>query len=121
MPDNKSNKKSFGYLGEQAAINLLKKSGYKIIERNFYSTIGEIDLIAIDNNTLVFVEVKIRRSRKYGKPEEAVTPKKLFRIKRTGDYYLKLNPNSPKKHRVDVVAIEVKGNKIASSKIIKVI
>ncbi len=85
-------KRGYGELGEEYATNLLKWKGYQILKRNFKSKLGEIDLIAIDEETLVFVEVKTRWSKKYGKPEEAVTPKKLERIKRIGQLYSLTHP-----------------------------
>ena len=121
-------KRGYGESGEEYALTLLKNNGYQIIERNFRSKIGEIDIIAIDpstgsgpDGTLVFVEVKTRWSAKFGKPEEAVTPRKLSKIKRIGEYYLLTHPNLPKKLRIDVVAIEVEGGNVKSARIIKAI
>ncbi len=113
-------KKHFGDLGEDFATDLLKSKGYKIIDRNFRTKFGEIDIIALDGDVLVFVEVKTRHSRKYGKPEEAVTPRKIFRIRKAGEYYLLTHKNMPKKLRIDVVAIEAEGKTVTSAKIIKV-
>jgi len=122
------NLRIFGGLGEKYALYLLEKAGYKIIGKNFHAHQGEIDIIAIDPSTgsgpeatLVFVEVKTRWSDKYGKPEEAVGTVKLNRIRKTGEYYVLTHPNLPKKLRIDVVAIEVRGGKITSAKIIKAI
>ena len=61
-----------GKLGEELAVGYLQKQNYKIIERNFECRQGEIDIIALDKNELVFIEVKTRTSIKYGKPAEAV-------------------------------------------------
>ena len=120
--------RGYGELGEDFAVKLLKNKGYKIIDRNFRSKLGEIDIIAIEpskqkgqEETLVFVEVKTRRSYKYGKPEEAVTPKKLQSIKKTAKYFVKINDNLPRKLRIDVVAIEVEAGIVSSAKLIKVI
>jgi putative endonuclease len=123
MPPKKlprKNKHLQGSLGEKFAVSLLSKNGYKILETNFRSRTGEIDIIAKNGETLVFVEVKARWSRKYGKPEEAVTPRKISKIKRVIDYYNLVNPNAPKKQRIDVVALEIENGKVISSKIIKV-
>lgn len=121
-------KRRFGELGEEYAFQLLKKNSYQVIERNFRSKIGEIDIIALDpstgsgpDGTLVFIEVKTRWSSKFGKPEEAVTPRKLEKIKRVGEYYQLINPNLPKKLRIDVVAIEVENQSVKSARIIKAI
>ena len=111
---------SSGKLGEDIACKLLLNNGYKIITKNFHSKLGEIDIVAIDQDTLVFVEVKTRWSEKFGKPEEAVTLSKLAKIKRTGEYFCLLKPDYPKKQRIDVVAIEMEKGRVVSQKIIKV-
>jgi len=100
------NKKEFGQSGENKAEEYLKSRGYQILDRNFRSRFGELDLIALDDTTLVFVEVKTRSSNNFGRPEEAVTAKKLAHIKLTGEYYASLHPNLPTSHRIDVVSIE---------------
>lgn len=112
--------RDYGDMGEEYAAWLLKKRGYKIIERKFRSKVGEIDIVAQDKDTLVFVEVKTRWSKKYGKPEEAVTPRKLAKVERAGQLYSLVHPTLPKKLRVDVVAIEVERGKVTSAKVIKV-
>jgi putative endonuclease len=109
-----------GRLAEDFAVSLLQKNKYKIIDRNFHSRFGEIDIIAFEGSTLVFVEVKARWSRKFGAPEEAVTGSKLWKIQKTAEYYSLLHPDLPKKLRIDVVALEIENNRVVSSKIIKV-
>ena len=109
-----------GKLAEDYAVKLLIKNSYTIIDRNFHSRFGEIDIIALKDGVLVFVEVKARWSAKFGKPEEAVTPSKLWKIGRTGEYYSLLHPNLPKKLRIDVVALEIENRKMTSAKIIQV-
>lgn len=113
--------KKYGDLGEEYAVKLLQKKGYKIIDKNFRSKFGEIDIIAKEGDTLVFVEVKTRWSKKYGKPEEAVTPSKIVKIKKTADYYCLTHSTLPKRMRIDVVAIEVKEGRVTSAKLIKVL
>lgn len=108
-----------GKLGEEAAIKLLKREGYKIIGRNFRSRYGEIDIIAIESNALVFVEVKTRWNNKFGQPEEAVTLRKLNSIIKTAQYYKLLNPKTPELLRIDVIAVDAKGNSVASARLIK--
>ena|SRR3989344_6011904 len=107
-----------GNQGETHAIKLLIKNGYKIVERNFRKPWGEIDIVAIKDGVLIFVEVKTRKSTKYGMPEEAVTPRKIAKIKRVGELYMKLNPGLPKKARVDVVSILLSDNVVVREKII---
>src|SRR3989304_8653337 len=104
--------RKFGLLGEEIARKLLVKKGYKIFTQNFRSRFGEIDIVARDGDVLVFVEVKTRWSKKFGAPEEAVTPWKLAKIKRTAEYYCLLYPDMPKKLRIDVVAIEIENGRL---------
>lgn len=85
------NKKVTGNLGEKIAIDFMSKSGYKIIDKNFRSKIGEIDIIALDKNNIVFVEVKTRTSTKYGLPSEAVNSYKQSKIIKAAELYLTLN------------------------------
>ncbi|OGM12433.1 YraN family protein [Candidatus Woesebacteria bacterium RBG_16_34_12] len=109
---------SFGNLGENYAARILQENGYQIIDRNFRTKFGEIDIIAVDKDTLVFIEVKTRWGKKYGSPEEAVTPRKITKIKRVAEIFINKNKNLPKKLRIDVVAIEVKNENQISAKII---
>jgi putative endonuclease len=89
---------------EQAAVQYLKKSGYKIIGQNYRLKIGEIDIIAKDKKTLVFVEVKYRQSKEFGTPAEFVTIQKQNKIIKTALFYLKQN-NIESDFRFDVVSI----------------
>ncbi len=73
---------------EKRAAEFLEEKGYRILQRNFYSKYGEIDLIARDGAYLVFLEVKYRASGQGGHPLEAVDAKKQRRMKRTARYYL---------------------------------
>jgi putative endonuclease len=117
---NRAYKKDFGDKGEEFAAQLLKKKGYKVVARKFRSTFGEIDIVAVKGGTLYFVEVKTRWSLKYGNPEEAVTPKKVAKIKRAGEYYCLTHPEMPEKLLILVVAIRMlKGQRI-KAKIIPV-
>ena len=67
-------RRQLGDHGEDLAAAALKKQGYKILERNYVTPLGEIDLIARQGKTVVFVEVKTRKSDRFGSPQEAVTP-----------------------------------------------
>ncbi len=109
-----------GKLAEDFAVRFLQDKGYKIIDRNFRSRFGEIDIVAEESGTLVFVEVKARWSRKFGSPEEAVTPSKLYKIKKTADYYALINSKTDRKMRIDVVALEITDSQVTSAKIINV-
>ncbi len=109
-----------GKQGEDKAINFLRTKGYKIISRNFKSKLGEIDIIALDHGTLVFIEVKTRWSKVFGLPEEAVTPWKIKSIIKTAKYYKMLHPELPESLRIDVVAISLfPGGEVEEIKLIK--
>jgi putative endonuclease len=95
----------FGHKGESVAAKHLKKCGYKIIEQNYRNKIGEIDIIAKDSDTIVFVEVKSRRDYNYGDPKWAVTPQKQRKISMVALYYLKELRLSGQKARFDVVTV----------------
>jgi putative endonuclease len=94
-----------GAAGEDLAVKALKRQGYRILERNFSTPLGEVDLIARHQQTLVFVEVKTRGQSRFGAPEEAVTPAKQARLKRLAAYYLKAKGLGEPPVRFDVVAV----------------
>ena len=94
-----------GKLGEDIACVFLSKKGYKILQRNFKARYGELDIIALHKNTLVFIEVKTRTSLRFGTPEEAITPRKLHELIQTAQYYVILHPELPKLMRIDVIGI----------------
>ena len=116
----KRNKSLQGKLAEDFAARLLTGLGYKVIDRNFRSTFGEIDIVCLKEGYLVLAEVKARWSTRFGRPEEAVTQSKLWKIGRTGEYYSLTHPDLPKSLRIIVIALEIKGVKIVSSRIINV-
>lgn len=100
-----------GFKGQILAEEYLKGLGYKILERNYRSKRwGEIDIIALDAGTLVFVEVKTRLVKSYGNPEEAVSYYKLRALRRTANYYI-LQNNLTIPQRIDIVAISKLYNK----------
>ena len=80
--------RAVGFEKEAAAAKYLKERGYEILVRNFCGRNGEIDIIAKEGGTLVFAEVKYRKSSDYGMPQEAVDRRKIGRIVRTARYYL---------------------------------
>ncbi len=100
----KTEGQEFGETSETVAARHLRKNGYKIVKRNYRTKAGEIDIIAMDGDTIVFVEVKARRTSGYN-PKEAVTPNKQRRISIAALYYLKANRLLNAKARFDVVAI----------------
>jgi len=98
-------RQKFGEQGESLAVWYLKKNGYKILEQNYRTNLGEIDIIAREKKSLVFVEVKSRRSIRYGSPKWAVTLKKQRTISMVALSYLKATRQSDARARFDVVAI----------------
>lgn len=93
-------------MAEQKAADYLKQKGYRILERNFYSRYGEIDIIAREGKYLVFVEVKYRTNTSHGTPQEAVSYSKQRTICRVANYYcLKRGIQEGTACRFDVVAI----------------
>ena len=95
----------FGKKGEALAVRRLKKAGYKIIETNYRTRLGEIDIIAQDKDTIVFVEVKSRRSVHFGNPKQAVTTQKQRKISMVALYYLKTTGQTAARARFDVVTV----------------
>ena len=82
------NTRAIGTVGENAAVDYLKKNGYTVIQRNFNCRYGEIDIIALDNGYYVFIEVKSRNTLNFGTPREAVVSYKQRRIIDTAKYWL---------------------------------
>jgi putative endonuclease len=96
-----------GDLGEDLAVRHLKKQGYRILEKNYRGKRGEIDIIANDRDTLVFIEVKTRGVNRFGPAKEAVTLSKKRRLSILALDYLKETRQHGKKARFDVVAINM--------------
>ena len=103
-----NNNKEKGKLGEDLATQYLEEQGYKIVERNFSCKRGEIDIIAIDKQELVFIEVKTRKILKYGKPGDAVDRIKQKHIYRTAEYYLLIKNKLDVYTRIDVIEVYLK-------------
>lgn len=99
-------RQSIGRLGERLAGDALERRGYRIVERNFRCPYGEIDLVAEENQDLVFVEVKTRRGTAYGLPEEAVDQRKARKLQTLACYYLDLHQQADCSWRIDVVAVQ---------------
>lgn len=94
----------FGEEGEKAAQEFLVNKGYELIEINYILHPYEVDIIAIDNNTIVFIEVKTRQTDLYGHPIEFITGKKEQNLIRVADYYLQYKrPNT--EGRFDVITL----------------
>jgi len=101
----KNTRMTTGRIGEDLAVNYLRQKGFTIVMRNYRRKCGEIDIIAKEKKTLVFIEVKTRRSSQYGSPFEAVTWKKQRQIARTAQDYLCRNNLFHQPARFDVIGI----------------
>ena len=97
--------RTLGQRGEAAAERYLKRLGYKIVARGQRDILGELDLIAVDGRTVVFVEVKTRRSQQSGHPADAVNTEKQRRMTRLALGYLKRHGLLEYPCRFDVVAV----------------
>lgn len=102
------NRADTGRLGELEAARFLERNGYRILERNFRCRSGEIDIIARQGDTLVFVEVKTRAGEAFGSPEESVGGGKQRRMALAASYYLEKTGCHDTDARFDVVAVELK-------------
>lgn len=109
-------KTTTGALGEDEAVRLLKKQGYKILERNYRIRGGEIDIIARDGDYICFVEVKLRKSNNYGSPAEYITHKKKEKLIKTAMLYSQRKHLEKYPMRFDAVVI----NAAASNNKLKV-
>jgi putative endonuclease len=98
-------KKSLGRRGEDAATRFLKRLGYRILARGLDSRLGELDIIAVDDRTIVFVEVKTRTSTDAGHPVEAIDATKQRRMTQAALAYLKSHGLLHHAGRFDVVAV----------------
>jgi putative endonuclease len=95
----------FGALGEEAAAELLRKAGYRIVARNHRCRRGEVDLIAEKGELLVFIEVRTRATAAFGGPEETVDPRKQRRVIAAARDFLAQRRGPAKAARFDVIAV----------------
>lgn len=96
-----------GIKGEAIAVDFLKRQKYKILEQNFRTPFGEIDIIAKDRKTLCFIEVKTRNSHDYGDPLEAITKRKQHTMARTAYAYLGQKKLEDIPVRFDIVTVDL--------------
>lgn len=105
MPSKRQNK-IIGQAGEDAACRYLEKHGWKILEKNYrYSRVAEIDIVAKDKDTIVFVEVKTRTTTAFGHPFEAINRTKLYNVFKAGLDYLQHTTETYDRYRIDVIAL----------------
>ena len=99
-------RRQLGQWGEQVAADRLQKKGLRILEQNWRCQRGEIDLVALDGEEIVFVEVKTRKGTGMGSPEEGLTPKKAEKLLELAQEYLAEQDLDPD-WRIDLVALEL--------------
>lgn len=97
--------KRIGNTGEKIAAEYLINKGYQLLEKNFNVVYGEIDLIALEDDIVVFVEVKTRTSDTFGRPEDSITSAKIERLQNAALMWLQAHPDAPDDWRVDVIGI----------------
>ena len=107
----KMNKRKFGIIGEKIAQDYLKNNGYEIIETNFYTKIGEIDIISRKDKCIIFLEIKTRNNLEYGTPAMAVNFNKKRHIKNSAKIYIHINKLYGWDVRFDVIEIIIKNGK----------
>ncbi len=107
MEDREDDRLNLGRSGEEAAVRYLEKRRYEILDRGVRLLRGEIDIVARDGPTVVFVEVKTRRGQGYGPPAEAVTAAKRRQIRRIAQLYLMLKRRTAEFCRFDVISVLV--------------
>ena len=114
-------KQKIGRDGENIAIDYLAKKGYKILERNFNCWYGEIDIIALDKEEIVFVEVKTRTNKRYGYAIEAVDNVKKKHFSKSIEYYIYSRNLQNEFIRIDIVEVYLIGEKIKINHIKKAV
>lgn len=115
----KGARKKLGQRGEGLAAAHLEERGYVVRERNWRCPVGEVDIVAEDGGCLVFVEVRTRRGRAYGTPEESVTPAKQAKLVEVAQTYLQEH-DWDGDWRIDVVAVEMtSGGRLLRVELIK--
>ncbi len=110
---------SLGRRVEKIARRHLESLGYKVLEVNFRSKIGEIDLVAEDKGTLVFVEVRTKSGRAFGSAAESVNYRKPGKLIAVAQTYLAKHRAENRDWRIDVVAVEVDGQNMATVEVLK--
>jgi putative endonuclease len=105
--ERKDGRKQLGAWGERIAADHLQAKGYEILHRNWRCRRGEIDLVAQAGSELVFVEVKTRRGRAMGTPEEGLTPHKARKLLELAQHYLYEHDLDEIDWRIDLVAVEL--------------
>lgn len=106
MSDRRTARQRLGDFGERQAALLLAGRGHRIIARGWRCAAGELDLVTLDGDELVFVEVRTRRGERLGTPEESIDARKAARLLALGDHFIAAHPDYDGRiWRIDIVAI----------------
>jgi putative endonuclease len=103
----KMERRDIGRLGERLAQDFLRKQGFRIIDTNYRCPEGEIDIVALQNDCLVFIEVRTKTSPVFGSPEESVTQTKKKKLIAAARHYRQSHDHLPASWRIDFVAVEL--------------
>jgi putative endonuclease len=109
-----NSRQTLGHVGESAAVRYLESLGWTVLERNYRCRAGEIDVVARDQESVVFVEVRTRASDVFGTPEESITASKARRMMRCALTYMTVHPDLSADWRIDVVAVRVERSRTLS-------
>jgi len=104
--------KHIGSFGEKVAVEYLQSKGYKILAKNFCCIYGEVDIIAKQKNSLIFIEVKTRQSNLFGMPSEAVTKVKQQKICRVAAFFIQKNKLFDLATRFDIIEVDSSDNAV---------
>ena len=107
MKTKSAHRISLGRLGEALAGVYMEERGYTILGRNIRTPYGEIDLLAQQGETIIFLEVKTRSSKTLGPPEISITPVKLAHMRSAAEYYIQQHPDLNNDWRFDVITIQM--------------
>ncbi len=119
----KNNNKKTGNRGEELASEFLESKGYLIVERNFRTRFGEVDIVCFEGEILVFVEVKTKIGHDFGDPEEMVSKSKLAQVRRMGEVFIEMNKMSVASDsdhpifRLGVASVSLRSRRIPASKL----
>ena len=105
--------------GESQARRFLKSKGYRVIDKNYRTPFGELDIVACKDGCFIFVEVKTKSSLEFGLPEEAVRGKKILTIIRAARFYMKINRLYDCNASFGVISVMVKDNEVSEIKFIE--
>lgn len=103
-------RQSLGRFGESLAAAFLEKQGYSVLERNYRTPYGEIDLIIRQADVIIFVEVKTRASSSLGPPEISITPRKAEHMRSAAEYYIQQHPELHNDWRIDALSVQIQAD-----------